>query len=150
MTPTCDHCKRVYELDAEQMARMDNAKSEGGHAIFVKCPNCDMTTVLQWASPPPKGPPLRCPISTCAGYVVKVRKEGNDFWGCGKCGSQWTKRESLQQEITDIVAKFAYRKKCYRKSGKVWVAADPEKEVEDYEDRVASEPDDPSDSYARD
>lgn len=150
MNPTCDHCKRVFELDAEQTARVDNAKSKGRHAIIVKCPHCKLSTFVQWAEAAPKQPMLRCPISACSGQVVQVKESGQEYWGCGECGSKWKQFDSLQQEITAIVKKFPYRKKSYRKSNNVWVAAGPESEVEDYEERVASEPDDPSDSYDRD
>lgn len=150
MTPTCDHCKEAFELDAEETARVDNAKSKGRHAIIVKCPNCEMSTFGQWAEVKPKEPMLRCPVSACSGQVVQVNEGGRVYRGCGECGSQWKQAASPQQEITAIIKKFPYRKKCYRKAGELWVAAGSDSEAANYEERVAEEPDDPSDSYERD
>lgn len=149
MKPVCDHCKREFELNSEQSARVDNAKAKDRHAIFVKCPCCDLSTLVQWAEPKHREPLLRCPVSACSGHVVRVQNDGLETWNCGECGAQWKQQAALQQEITNIVKQFTYRKKCYRKVDKQWVSAGPASEVPDYEERVANEPDDPLDTYQR-
>lgn len=150
MQATCDFCKREYTLSDTDVTRVENGKAKGLHAIFVKCTQCTMTTVVQWAEKPVKEtPPLRCPVSACDGHVVHVTNDGPAYWGCGHCGSQWYDVAKLQQEITAIVKRFPYRKKSYRKAKGQWIAAGEEAEVEDYEDRVAEEPEDDTTEYRR-
>jgi hypothetical protein len=81
-------------------------------------------------------------------YVDREEDEG-PFWGCGECGSIWYKKANLFKEIENIVKKFAYRKKCYRKSKREWLPAAPDKIPDDYEERVVDEPDDEGDDYVR-
>lgn len=149
MHATCDLCKREFALSDVDLARVENGKVKGLHAIFVKCTHCETSTVVQWAGKPTSTPPLRCPVSACDGYVVYVTNDGPAYWGCGHCGSQWRDFANLQAEITAIVERFPYRKKSYRQKGGQWVAAGRDKEVADYEDRVADEPDDESESPDR-
>jgi hypothetical protein len=63
------------------------------------------------------------------------------FWGCGECGSVWHAKQDLLQEITAIVRRFPYREHCYENVEGSWEPGKPSKEVADYPERVASEPD---------
>jgi Zn-finger nucleic acid-binding protein len=79
---------------------------------------------------------LRCPVETCTGFVCEV----DDFWGCGECGNVWKDRKSLDQAITQIVKKRAYRAGCYRRRGaEGWAAVSAENEPKDYEALVQRE-----------
>ena len=145
MHATCDLCKREFALSDVDLARVEKGKAEGLHAKIVKCTHCGTSTVVQWAEKPSEPiPPLRCPVSGCDGYVVHVTNDGPAYWGCGHCGSQWRDVANLQNEITAIVTRFPYRKKSYRKKAGQWIAAGQEKEVSDYDERVANEPEDES------
>ena len=73
-------------------------------------------------------PTYRCPAAGCVGWVDSVDsdEEGGSFWGCGECGSIWYKKAKLLKEIGTIIKRFSYRKKCYRKSKREWLPADPD------------------------
>ncbi|WP_339735198.1 hypothetical protein [uncultured Gimesia sp.] len=88
--------------------------------------------------------PMRCPTPVCTGWISFVKDEDGDFWGCGECGEVWFEQDDLNDAIKEIISTYEYRKPCYQKSGKNWVAAPLKKEPEDYEELVENEdyPDD--------
>ena len=73
-------------------------------------------------------------------YVERLPDEQRGFWGCGECGSIWYDESNLYAEITSIVERFPYRRRCYAKKGKKWRAASPGREPKDYAKRVEGEP----------
>lgn len=79
---------------------------------------------------------LRCPIETCAGYVVG---SSGSVWCCEDCGYEWDGREELNEAIAEIVAKHSHRQACYVKNGNNWGPVPVHEEPEDYEDRVEEE-----------
>jgi hypothetical protein len=86
---------------------------------------------------------FRCPVSGCAGHVELVTEQDIvPHWNCAECGSIWYKKENLLKEISGIVKRFPYRKRCYRKSHDGWAPADSGKISLDYERYIGGEPED--------
>lgn len=85
---------------------------------------------------------LRCPETSCTGWVSEVDDGHEHFWGCGECGTTWFEQNELDQAITEAIEKHPYRKKCYRKSKQSWIGVSLEKEPKDYEALVEQECDD--------
>ncbi|GAB4142385.1 MAG: hypothetical protein Tsb009_12660 [Planctomycetaceae bacterium] len=83
--------------------------------------------------------PLRCPTPVCIGWVTYIEDDDGNFWGCGECGEVWFSRKDLNAAIKEITDTYNYRKACYTKSGRNWVAADPANEPDDYEELVEDE-----------
>ena len=119
---------------------------------MVECPSCYHTFGVDLGTQLEKhDPPYRCPLSGCTGLIshVKLKRE-KPFFGCGECGSTWHKKENLFSDISEIVEKYPYRLRSYKKDGTGWLAGDPDKEVKNYEEKVEKEPMDEGDSFDRD
>ncbi|MBN1908930.1 MAG: hypothetical protein JW818_04255 [Pirellulales bacterium] len=82
---------------------------------------------------------MRCPIETCAGWVLGV--EGSS-WGCEECGYEWYSRDEINEAISEVIQKFEHRRKCYVKNGQNWDPVQPDHEPADYETQVEAELDD--------
>lgn len=79
---------------------------------------------------------LRCPIETCAGYVVG---DSVNTWCCEECGYEWDEREELNEAVSEIIDKYAHRQACYVKNGDNWDPVPVDQEPEDYQDLVEGE-----------
>jgi len=155
----CEECgERFYPLKTKQADMVRRCAKGKWTELGIECPRCheytkiNPTAVVAGNDGTVVSKPLyRCPVSGCTGSVDYVDREEDEgpFWGCGECGSIWYKKANLFKEIENIVKKFAYRKKCYRKSKREWLPAAPDKIPDDYEERVVDEPDDEGDDYVR-
>lgn len=153
----CQKCGRKFDPLATPFADMIRRFAKNDHPdLGIECPHCgkytnfNPTAFLAGEPAIASAAPYRCPVSCCAGFVSHIEDEDDgSYWGCGECGSLWYDQEKLFAEITQIVKRFPYRRKCYKKSKGQWLPADIEKEVEDYEDLVYEEPEDESDDYVR-
>jgi hypothetical protein len=123
------------------------------HFIMLECPNCGLSSgydPIAGGEPEEEEPGLCCPVSGCTGTVSYVEDlEERPFWGCGECGSIWYEEKNLQAEISAIVEKYPYRRKCYVKRGGKWAPADLSKIPDDYNERVEREPDGVGPEYVR-
>ena len=154
----CEECgERFYPLRTKQADMIRRCANSQWEKLAIECPRCheytkiDATAVVAGKDGTVVSTPTyRCPVSACAGFVDYVKNDGEkSYWGCGECGSMWYKKVKLLKEIENIIKKFSYRKKCYRKSKEQWLPADPDKIPDDYEERVENEPEDDSDEYVR-
>jgi hypothetical protein len=158
-TVICEKCGATFKpLDTPEADLVRRAAKARIDELNVDCPRCKKWTAINPVAVVAgkdgtvvSTPTYRCPVSACAGWVsyVASNKKKGPFWGCGECGSIWFTKANLLKEIDKIIKKFAYRKKCYRKSKGEWVPAAPDKMPDDYEERVENEPEDASDEYVR-
>jgi len=159
-------CGASFKPNAHQETLIEQARANSMSEILLDCPECMDSVSLSLAPggrpaperEPETPPPLRCPVLHCSGWVslippsatakgAKRRIKEQAFWGCGECGSVWYDANNLQREITAIVKRFAYRKKCYVKRGGKWEPASSL--VKGYETRVEAEPVDKVKDYVR-
>jgi hypothetical protein len=157
-TIICTNCSKSFAPLETRFAEFIRKSATNNHdEIGVECPHCEKYTQFNPIAFMKGEPcqvlfaPYRCPVSGCAGFVSfnEASDDDEEFWGCGECGSIWHDKANLLAEIDSIVARFKYRKKCYRKVKKAWVPAALDAEPEDYEDKVADEPEDERDDYVR-
>jgi hypothetical protein len=148
---TCKICKHNYVPKKQQAKFMAESREKGMKFVMLSCLRCGSGCSVQLVPDAPEHePPYRCPVAGCYGWVSHVQETPRkSFWGCGECGSIWKTLAALEKEITAIVAKYAYRKKSYRKKAGNWLPADPTKEPSDYDERVLSEAADESESFER-
>jgi hypothetical protein len=155
----CEECgQRFNPLETKYAEMVRRYAAHGDKTVAIECPHCEEYTAVNPVAiiagkdgTAVSTPTYRCPVSGCAGWVDYVDNDLDEgpFWGCGECGSVWYEKANLLKEIDQIVKKFKYRKKCYRKSKEEWIPADPDKIPDDYEERVEAEPQDESDDYVR-
>jgi hypothetical protein len=155
----CEECgERFFPLKTKQADMTRQAAQAKWEELGIECPRCHEYTMINPVAivagkdgAVVSKPMYRCPVSGCAGWVDYVDSDEDEgpFWGCGECGSIWYKKAKLLKEIENIIKKFSYRKKCYRKCKGEWVPADPDKVPDDYEERVENELQDETDDYVR-
>ena len=153
----CQKCSARFEPLSTPFADMIRRFAKAGYVdLGVECPKCgkytnfNPTAYMAGKSATVAAAPYRCPVSCCAGFVSQIEDDDEgQYWGCGECGSIWYEQQKMLDEITEIVKRFKYRRKSYRKSRGKWFPGDIEKEVGGYEDRVYEEPEDESDEYVR-
>jgi hypothetical protein len=155
----CEKCGGTFKpLEAIQADMVRRAAKAKWNRLGIECPLCedytqiDPVAVLQGRDDTVKSTlTYRCPVSACAGWVAYIDSDEDEapFWACGDCGSVWYKNANLLKEIDQIIKKFKYRKKCYRKAKREWVPADPDQIPDDYEERIDDEPEDESDDFVR-
>jgi transcription elongation factor Elf1 len=158
-TVTCNRCGGEFQpLESDQADLVRRCAAADFKEQGIKCPLCKHYTMVDPVAVVAgrdgtisATPTYRCPVSQCAGWVSYVNKKGKDkpFWGCGECGSIWYDQARLLGEIEQIIKRFPYRKKCYRKSKGQWAPADPDRIPDNYEERVGDEPEDDGDDYVR-
>jgi len=144
----CDYCKKIVQLTPRSQKWLANSLKGGEDGCFVECAECG--DVFLWKSSQHKRTKpsslIRCPELFCYGDVVQnkasevkhMHKIDAPCWSCGECGTVWTSREALGEQIERMMKKYPHRKKVYQK-GKDghWKAVYPEKNSEKYEDQVS-------------
>ena len=149
----CESCGKRFEPSDKDAKDIERAKKQGKTFILITCGACHMGTIYNPSGTPDEEVPsrlLRCPVQECVGFVVEIRDKRRTVWSCGECGSVWRKLESVFREISEIVKKYPYRKRCYRKKGDVWVPATMSKEPANYDDLVEREEPDTRKRLVRD
>ncbi len=155
----CHTCNKLFTPRDFQINHIKESKQKGCRIISLNCSLCkgdiaydpiNEKSINMYAKE--EELVYRCPIARCTGWVSYASEESDEksFWGCGECGSIWYNRENLFGEISDIVKKYKYRRKCYIKQKQEWKPADLDKEHKDYEDLVVEEEQDKKESYKRD
>lgn len=139
----CQVCRHVFNLDEQQQVFVKAMKDKGQPFMMIECPHCGTSTQYVdsrdiQVSPQEQSGAYRCPVAQCSGWVEWIA-DTPAFLGCGECGSQWYHEAALQREISQIVARYAYRAACYEKTHTAWAPAPLEQHPEDYEARVEQE-----------
>jgi transcription elongation factor Elf1 len=140
----CSTCGHEFEATREQQENIEWARGRGMTFLAMQCP--ELHTMFYnpqtYSAPEPVAEVLiACPCKTCSGFVTYVEPKGHaPFWGCGECGQQWQSRQELDEAITQIVQKYPYRQRCYRKAGKGWEPIDLSPDwLEEYQEQVQKE-----------
>lgn len=151
--PTCTSCGQQFTPSPEARDVIKRYKARGATLLFVCCTKCgfqiDYNPQTGGIASRKKDTLYRCPVSRCTGSVSHVEYDDGPFWGCGGCGAIWYEKDNLLKEIDDIVKRFKYRRKCYKKTQGKWVPADLGKEPSDYNETVEQEPDDQLGEHVR-
>jgi len=149
---TCNSCKRSFPLGKTDEKRY-LANGAKNLPVALECPLCGRAWLAKFAVGPLEKaqPQLRCPVLHCAGWVDHIENQGpKPFWGCGGCGSRWFDLANLHKEISEMVVRYSYRKKCYKKAARgTWLPVPLAKQDGDYEDNVEREPRDKKRSFVR-
>jgi ubiquitin C-terminal hydrolase len=94
-------CERrlEFEVKKSERARLEAAMATGQRVIMLECGVCKKNILL---NPQTLSLPVvinevnyLCPVHECGGIVVHVDADGENFWGCGECGSVWSSQEQL-------------------------------------------------------
>ena len=152
---TCE-CGKAFEASENcPSVNLAAARKAGLTSIKFECKNC-----RRWVDfNPVTGKPNksrasvkahRCPVAGCAGWVSRVKEEGEKpFWGCGECGSVWFRVSNLLKEVDQIIRRYPYRKHCYVKTDGKWQPGDSDNEPRGYEAKIGREEPDESNEYLR-
>lgn len=149
----CQVCKKNFTLDKKQKKLVTQLKSKGQKFIMIECPHCGTSTQYVntgegQTEKEEQSVAYRCPVSRCSGWVDWI-PDPTPFMGCGECGSMWIKKSNFYDEISDITARYPYRKSCYKKENSTWLPLPLEQHPDDYEILVEQEAIDQKKSLAR-
>lgn len=155
---TCAKCKSEFEPNKKNQKIITDAIKKSMSFLMVECQNCGQYFSFNpieshsQTTQDNKAITIRCPASRCSGWVsyIDATEDGQEFWGCGECGSIWHSKKNLIEEIQEITKKYKYRTSCYVLKDNDITQASPGNETKDYEDLVRSEDKDTASSFQRD
>jgi hypothetical protein len=140
----CDSCQKHFVATPAQVRQIEQAQKKRKRILLLKCAVCGCGFIFQHKPPVQSAEQkpallLRCPVAGCAGFVTEVQEKKKTLLSCGECGSIWHSQSKLFAAISDIVHRFPYRRKCYRKQKAVWLPTSAAREPQDYEELVERE-----------
>jgi hypothetical protein len=130
-------CGKVLAPNAEQLAFIQRMHAKGADLMVLQCVACYVNVMYNPQHPRGERKPVatkepvlfQCPVSGCThlvGFIEARKGLHGSFWGCGECGTQWGTKKELDAAILASIARYPYRKQCYRKGKSGWEPAEPE------------------------
>ena len=116
-TAYCKYCKKNVKLTPKSQQWLVTALKYDGLSChcYVECAECGDLFLWEFsACKPTKTSSLtRCPELFCYGYVVQnklgevkhLHKIDVHCWSCGECGTVWTSRDALDEQIERMIKK---------------------------------------------
>lgn len=154
----CQNCQNEFDLSSEQERLISKSIKNGQTFLVLECPICSKHLALNPQSIEGniqentlKEELIFCPVGKCGGWVSHVKENGSgeDFWGCGECGSIWYEKKNLFIDVEKIISQYPHRKEFYKKTDFGWSSPSIENLPVNYEELILSEEDGMGDSFVR-
>jgi hypothetical protein len=140
----CQPCGAKFSANKKQQSFIEDSTTKGMSMVMLTCKVCKDSFPFHLSGTQAKIEDIesidfRCPTKACAGHVSKIDDITEYEYGCGECGTTWSTRSDLLNNIKESLKKFPHRKAVYKLKNGALTPTPPSEQPEDYEDNVRKE-----------